>query len=158
VEDVGTPFGTEAGVNVWEQFAESQIASPVKARRRAAEKRVQKKALKAAEEEQQLSRGYRKSLAEKREKLLASPYGAQAQALIDFLKGMTIESGGDLIALVEAGPWQNANADTRYEILSLIDRAIMRLRERNGLATFDDGLLTDQPNVSQTIRGVLRCD
>jgi hypothetical protein len=70
--------------------------------------------------------------------LLAGPYGAQAQALIDFFKVMN--SPSELVEFVKRGPWRGADEDVRYEILALVDAVIIRKRDRTGLAPFDDAL------------------
>jgi len=118
-------------MNPFEVYGDRQIPHPRKARLRAAEKRL----LKVHEEKQELSKAYRKYRAE----------------------SMDLESGTDLIVLVERGPWRNADRDTQYEILNLVNRAIVKLRERNGLCPFDDALESDASlTVFQIIRGVLQ--
>jgi hypothetical protein len=42
---------------------------------------------------------------ERREALLAGPYSADAQALLDFLQTMRISSATELIKVVNCGPW-----------------------------------------------------
>jgi hypothetical protein len=140
-------------MNPFEVYGDRQIPHPRKARLRAAEKRL----LKVHEEKQELSKAYRKYRAEKHEKLVTGPYKAAAGELIGFLESMDLESGTDLIVLVERGPWRNADRDTQYEILNLVNRAIVKLRERNGLCPFDDALESDASlTVFQIIRGVLQ--
>jgi hypothetical protein len=93
------------------------------------------------------------------EELCSGPlYGEAARALRDFLEQMKITDGGKLIAAVKAGPWASADSDTKFEILRLVDTAIVRLRERNDLAPFDDAVpFTDRPlTVFQIIREALR--
>ena len=130
-------------MNVFEQLAERQISSPHKARMRAAAKRALRK---VADERQQLNKAWRKWRMEQRERLLAGPFGVDAQALLDFLETMTLESADDLIALVERGPWRQADADIRFELMHLIHSAITAVRERNGLSPLDDPLpWSDEP-------------
>jgi hypothetical protein len=82
---------------------------------------------------------------EQLEALLAGPYGVSTQSLLAFCKTMTSPSA--LINFVKAGPWHNADADTRFEILSLLDAVIVKRRERIGLAPFDDTLpWSDKPD------------
>jgi hypothetical protein len=57
---------------------------------------------------------------------------------VAFLQTMTKPSA--LVEFVAAGPWANADADTRTEILALIDVAIIKRREHAGLPPFDDPL------------------
>jgi hypothetical protein len=65
---------------------------------------------------------------------------------VGFLESVTLGDEAALLAFVKQGPWREADSDTRFEILALVDTAIVRLRERDGLAPFDDGLpWSDQP-------------
>lgn len=129
---------------------------PRKARLRAAEKRAERKAAEreATKERQQLSAAWRRWQNEQREKLLAGPDGNQFRILNDFLNGMNLDDGAVLIAMVEAD-WAHAGPDMKFEALSLIDRAIIALRARNGLPAFDDPLSDEAPSVFQIIREVL---
>jgi hypothetical protein len=85
--------------------------------------------------------------------LVAGPHASEANDLIEFLKVMTLGSGPELIKRV--GPWIDADPDTRFLVLSLIDSAIAALRERNGLAPFDDALPGQPPTAFQIIRECL---
>jgi hypothetical protein len=75
---------------------------------------------------------------ERLEALLAGPYGDSAQALLTLVKTVTKPTA--LIDFVKAGPWMNADADVRFQILALLDAAIIRRRERMELEPFDDAL------------------
>jgi hypothetical protein len=44
----------------------------------------------------------------------------------------------------------------RFEILALVDAAIVRLRERSALTPFDDPLPHEPPNAFQIIKELLR--
>jgi hypothetical protein len=68
---------------------------------------------------------------------------------------MRLQDGAALVSLVEAGPWRHADRDTRFEVLALIDTAIVSLRTRCDLLPFDDALPGDRPNVFPLIREVL---
>jgi hypothetical protein len=61
--------------------------------------------------------------------LLAGRYGDEARNLIEFLGAITLEAGPELIK--RCGPWVTADADTRFLVLSLIDHAIIELREKH---------------------------
>jgi hypothetical protein len=74
--------------------------------------------------------------------------------LIDFLDGRALDRGAALVSLVEAGPWRHADRDTRFEVLALIDTAIIGLREHHGLPAFDDPI-DARPNVFLLIREAL---
>ena len=80
---------------------------------------------------------------ERLEALCGGPYAEAASELLAFCKTMTRPSA--LIDFVKAGPWSDADVDVRFQILSLLDAAIITRRERMGLAPFDDAL-PDQPD------------
>jgi hypothetical protein len=128
--------------------ADQQVAPLVKERQRAVEKRRAKHALHRDE----LGKAYRRWRAERREALLAGPYGIAARRFIGFLEDMGLHDGAALIRLVERGQWRSADRDTRLEILSLIDGAISTLREKQGMPPFDDALPDELANVFLVIR------
>jgi hypothetical protein len=137
-------------MNVFLAVAAQQIPTQVKRRQIAAEKRA---ANKAANEREQLSAAWRQHRRERREALLAA-HAITAQRLLDFLQRMTLRDSATLIAMAQA--WRKADADTRFEILLLIDEAITNLRQRHGLLPFDDALPDQPSNAFLTIREVLR--
>jgi hypothetical protein len=140
--------------NAFLDLAERQIAAPRKARMRAAEKRAANKD-KAEIEREDLRRAYVQWRRERREALFAGPYGAAAQELDAFLKSMTLADAAKLIELVRRGPWRSTEAETRLEVVALVNAAITRLRERNGLEPFDDGLPGEPPTAFQIVRELL---
>lgn len=87
--------------------------------------------------------------------LLAGPYSADAQALVQFLDDLS--SAAELIEFVKRGRWRQADADTRFLIASLIDIAIVEVREIRGLPPFDDALpFSDEPLTAfEQIREIL---
>jgi len=60
---------------------------------------------------------------------------------------MTLDDADALVRFMRTGDWQRAAADTRFEVLSLVNEAITRLRKRNGLVEIDDPL-PDQPSTA----------
>jgi hypothetical protein len=150
-----------AGVTVTENpflvLAARQMSSPTKARQRAAAKRAASKAQSEGESEKQ-AKVWRAWRRERREALLAGPHGADAKALLGFLRSMTLDSAAELVEAVGRGPWRQADDDTRFEILALVDEAIIALRERHELDPFDDALpFTDEaPTAFLQIREALR--
>jgi hypothetical protein len=119
--------------NPFLDLAQRQIAAPVQARLRAAQKRALGKAFKERDDLHHLWKLWRH---ERIESLLAGPYGADARALIEFLDRATLTS--DFVAMVRRGPWHDADNDTRFEVLTLIDATIIALREKHKLESFDD--------------------
>jgi hypothetical protein len=139
-------------MNAFEQLAEAQIPNPRKARLQAADKRRQK----ALTEQRDLLTEWRRWRRERVDALLAGPWGEAAASLIAFLDVMDLDQADELIRLVKQGPWHQADPDTRFEILNLVDTGITRLRERNGLAPFDDSLPGEEPTAFELIREHLR--
>jgi hypothetical protein len=87
---------------------------------------------------------------ERFEALLQGPYTESVQALLTFSK--TMPGPTALIDFVKTGPWSDANADVRFEILALVDAMIIRRREHMGLPPFDDALPGQSPNAFLILR------
>jgi hypothetical protein len=143
-------------MNAFLDLADRQNAAPIRARQRAVEKRAERK---GNGRDYLISswRQWRDEPCEIRNRcaLLASQQGDVARALITFLASMTLHDGTALVELVKAGPWQQADRDTRFEILRLIDAAIIALREAHGLVPFDDALPGEPASVFLLIREAL---
>jgi hypothetical protein len=138
-------------MNTYLDQADRQLTVPAKRQMHKAAERARNKAL---AERDKLFRFWLAYCRKQREELLAGPYGEAAHELVGLLDSMTLEQGSELIVLVERGPWRAADADIRFAVLRLIDGSIARLRERHGLAPFDDAL-DDDLTVFQIVRGML---
>lgn len=90
---------------------------------------------------------------ERLDALLAGPYAEPAQALLTFLR--TMPGATALIDFIDAGPWDKADRNTRFEILALVDAAIIARRERMGLVPFDDALPGQPDNAFLILRARL---
>jgi hypothetical protein len=98
-------------------------------------------------------RRYEQHKANNRRVLLAGRHGRDVQALLTLLKSLTPESAPALLRLLERFTWfQDADDDERAGILSMIDDAIVRMRERNGLSPIDDSLPGEEPTVFEICR------
>jgi hypothetical protein len=86
-------------MNVYLDYAETQITAPDKRRMRHAKRRAQCAREKQLRERDELFALRRKHHRARRGALLAGPHGAAAQALIDFMEVMSLEDGA-LINLV----------------------------------------------------------
>jgi len=143
-------------VNAFLDYAEKQTPATVKARQRAAEKRRATAAEKALTERDDLFHLWKLHRQERLEALLAGPHGAAARELVAFLQTMTLDDGDRLVELVRAAGWAHVNADTRFEILSLINASITALRERAKLPPIDDALPDETPTTFIIIREMFR--
>jgi hypothetical protein len=143
--------------DVFTDFADANTPAVVKAHQRATAKRRAKAEEKALQERDDLFRLWTQWRHERVETLLSGPHGAKAQALLAFLQKMSLDDGPQLIELVRAGDWRHADPDTRFEILSLINTALVALRERHGLSPIDDGIPPDEePTAFVVIRELFR--
>jgi hypothetical protein len=147
-------------MNAFLDYAEKQTPAAVKARQRAAEKRrataAEKALAKAAAEREDLFFLWRRWRKERLDALLAGPHAAAASELVTFLNAMTLEDGARLIEFVRAADWARADADTKFEILSLINAAITALRERAELPPFSDPLPGEEPTAFLILREMFR--
>jgi hypothetical protein len=84
------------------------------------------------------------------EALLNGPYAEAAKALLAFSK--VVAGPTALIDFIAAGPWSEADADTRFEILALVDATIIRRREHMGLIPLDDALPGQPDNLFLILR------
>lgn len=116
--------------NAFEAFAERNMTAAAKARVRRDDKRERTERLIIWKAEWQ----------KEREAFLASPHGVAARDLIEFMKTMGSNQAADLVALIKAQAWAQADADTRFMVLRLVGDAIMALRRKQGLPEIDDPL------------------
>jgi hypothetical protein len=144
-------------VNPFLELAERQIAAPRKAQMRAVERRAAKTAADSAlEQRDRQVEAWRTWRRERLDALLTGPHGQAAGDLHEFLSSMTLASSAELIDRVRRGPWREVDADTRFQVLSLVGAAIIELRERNAMAPFDDSLPGEEPTAFQIVREALR--
>jgi len=144
-------------MNVWEQLAEKQISSPRKARMRAVETRAQRKREKELQDRGILFKMWLKWHEERKAMLLAGAWGGAARELADLLERMTLDDAPALLAHVKAGPWREADRDTRFLTLAMIDHRIIYIREQAGLVPMDDSLpwIGEEPTVFEQIKELL---
>jgi hypothetical protein len=143
-------------MNAFLDYAEKQTPAAVKARQRAAEKRRAKAAEKALAERDVLFDLWQRRRREQLDALLTGPHGTAAQELVAFLKTMKLEDGARLVEFVRAAGWERADADTKFEVLSLLNATITALRARAGLAPIDDPLPDEEPSAFLIIRELFR--
>jgi hypothetical protein len=147
-------------MNAFLDYAEKNTPAAVKARQRATENRRAKAAEKALAERDSLFSLWKLWKRERLDALLSGSHGAAVSELVAFLQTMTLEDatlngGANLIKRVRINNWERADADIRFEILALVDAAIIAVRERAKLTPFDDPL-GDSPDAFLTLRELLQ--
>jgi hypothetical protein len=146
--------------NPFLSVADAQLASPVKAKHRAAERRAQMVPTpmeRKLREQQKMAAEWRAWHREREAELLAGPHGKDIRGVLEFVKTMTPQSAGALVGMVERAVWlRGADKDTRLGVLTIIARGIAKLRERHDLAPFDDSLPGEPPTAFEQIRELLR--
>ncbi len=111
---------------------------------------------KRLDERDLLSKRYRQQVAERKQGLLNGPNGKDIRGLLSFMRTMTPSSAPAMIKVIERSTWLlNADEETRYGVLSLINRAIANLRKREGLMPFEDAVLDEEPTASEQIKNLL---
>jgi hypothetical protein len=151
------------GMNAFLNIADTQMASPVKAKHRARDAREDKAPMvptpteKKLREQQKLLTVWRAWHREMEAELLTGPYGKDIKGLQTFIRTMPLSSAGALIKLIQGARWlRGADAATRQGVLWIVARGIQRLRERNGLDPFDDALPGEPPTAFEEIREMLK--
>lgn len=134
------------------ELAERQMAAPVKARIRANETRRSKREQQHDEEQRKLSAYYKVQCRQELNDALAGADGARLRALIEQLDALTLETIPQLAAFVRAEGWHTAATTTLFVARRLAGESIMKLREKNGLAPFDDPLPGDAATPEQDLR------
>jgi len=142
-------------MNAFLEFAEKHTPASVKARQRATAKRRATEAEKALAERDDLFRLWKRWRRERLETLMAT-HGDAAQELVAFLQAMTLDDGVRLVEFVRAAGWERTDADTKFEVLSLINAAITALRERAELPPINDALPDEEPTAFLILRGLFR--
>lgn len=102
-----------------------------------------------------LLRAWRKWHREQLEQALEGPHGAMVGRLMVVLKSLTEGSAPLLLAYIHGVDWSTVDHPTRLTALHEISTAIVKLRERNGLSPFDDGLPGERDNMFRVVRSIL---
>jgi hypothetical protein len=114
-------------------------------RRRAREEQIQ--------EDVYLLRAWRQWHREQLEEALVGLHRDVLAQLVAKLKDP--HSARELIAFIAAQDWSAVDTNTRFIALHEINQAITKLRERNKLVPFDDGLPGPPVNAFQIIRTII---
>ena len=103
----------------------------------------------------QLMRAWRAWHAEQLDEALAGLHGAMVAELMTLLDRHELNSAAALRACVQRMDWSTVSYDVRLTALHQINQTIIRLRERHGLAPFDDPLPGQPDNVFRSIKHLL---
>lgn len=154
-------------LNPFEQVADAQQNAFSKAKDRAAERRLAKLVVqseadapmvaspqeKEQQERQQLLRQFNKAMTDRRRTLLEGKYRDEIKGLLQLLDSLEPSSAPGLMSYLAKCQWfQHCDYGTRFDILSVIDLAIVRFRVRAGQPPFDDSIDPDPPTAFQIIR------
>jgi hypothetical protein len=106
-------------------------------------------------ENQKLSRAYKQWQREQLAAALVGAHGAMVAELMALLDRLELNSAAALLMFVERADWNAVSYDTRLTVLHQINTAITRMRERHGLAPFDDPLPPQSDSVFRRIKARL---
>jgi hypothetical protein len=148
-------MGAQMGSSNWAEEYGSTVETRSEFREHGRKQRAQERAVrKALQERDYLYKEWKTWHEKQLKEFLNSDYAAAASELHSFLLTAGLDSGDELIELVRRGPWREADEDTRYQVLRMINHAVVYLRENNGMEPFDDPL-DDDLNVFLQIRRLL---
>lgn len=144
--------------NPFSRLANDQIAARVKSRMKAVETRRARSAQAEKDllDEAQLLKLYRRERKKQLQALLDGPFGPDVRELLSFMRTMTLSSAPALIALVRKAVWIKALPEEhKYILLRLVSQGIARVREKNGLEPFDDGVYGEPPKAFHLIKNAM---
>jgi hypothetical protein len=139
-------------VNPFLQLAERQTANPVKAQLRAAKARRSKREQQRDKERRELSAYYRAMRKQELVDALAGPEGETLRSYLARLDQITLDSIPILTVFVRSGGLRSVSANTLFLTLRMTSERIISLREKDGLAPFDDPLPGDPATPEQDLR------
>lgn len=141
--------------NPFLRLATDQIANPVKSRRKGVETRRARaaQAEKDLLDEAKLLKLYRRERRRQLQALLDGPFGGEVRELLQIMRTMRLSDAPPLIQHARQAVWIKAlPVDHKYILLRLISRAISKVREKNGLPPFDDGVWGEPDRAFETIK------
>lgn len=154
-------------LNPFEQVGDVQQNAFSKAKDRAAERRLAKLVVtsereapmvaspqeKQQQERQKLLRQFNKAMTARRKALLEGKYREEVSGLVQLLDTLDMAGASGLLSYLAKCLWfQHCDYGTRFDILSIIDIAIVRHRVRAGQPPFDDSLPGEPPTAFQIAR------
>lgn len=96
---------------------------------------------------------YRRAVRAESVAMLDGEHGSDYAMLLAILRRMTLTSSAELVNYVRGAKWiKRCDASQKFTVLSVIDAAIIRLRERAGMSPFDDPIFGQPDNVFLVIK------
>lgn len=134
-------------------YRERKSAKLVMTEKEAERQRAPTATEKRVREKRTLAAAYRKWKADELRELLAGPWGLEIVRLRKFIRRLALDDAPTLIAHVAGLPWIPLLSPARLRSLrSMVAHGVLRLRLRNGLPPFDDGIpFADHPDRAGTI-------
>jgi hypothetical protein len=99
-----------------------------------------------------MMRAWRRWHREQLEEVFRGPHGPMIERLMVVLKELSLQSAPLLLAYIRGVDWGTVDANTRFIVLHEINAAIAAMRERHGMAPFDDPLPGQPENVTRLIK------
>ena len=99
-----------------------------------------------------LLRAWRHWHADELAEALAGPHRDIVEPLMMLLAKLDVRSSKALLDFIRTQDWRAVDAQTRLVILHEINKAICKLRERNGKEPIDDALWGERSSAFQVIR------
>lgn len=149
-------------MNAFLDVADQQMTNAVKVKHRVAEARVAKQmvvspAEKKMRDQERMVRFWKAYRREAQDELKVSPFAKEIAGLRTFIRTMTPQSAPALVRLIQNSVWlKDADADTRYRLLTVVSDGIRRLREKHGMPPFDDALPGEPLTAYDQIKEILR--
>jgi hypothetical protein len=110
---------------------------------------------KQAREQAALLRAWKAFHSEQLEQALASAHGAVIAELMGVLDRLEIDSAAALLAAMQRADWHSVDYTTRLTVLHQVNQAVTRLREKHGMAPFDDGPPGTPDNAFRKVKALL---
>lgn len=143
-------------MNAFEQLADRAIPRAVKAREARRESRGSERIEEARAERAALSRSYHAARQRWIEETLARPGGENLRAMLRWVDTIGIDDAEILVVQVERATWlRTAEIDFRRLALDVIADRIIKIREKAGLAPFEDPLPGEPDDVFRTVKRLL---
>jgi hypothetical protein len=118
-------------------------------------KRLTRDQQKKLQDDAKLAKAWRAWHAEELKEARDGPNGAIVNELMAVLDQLTSHSASALLACFERPDWSVVSYDVRLTLLHELNIAVTRLRERQGMSPFDDGVPGERNNIFRRIKALM---